>query len=506
MSDPVIISGGGPAGLMLAHELGLWGIESIVLERHATRDGGRSVGQALNTTAAELLDQRGLLDGIREHTAPSQGTHFSLLWLDSTPLENRHLPALLLGQEYLERELEHRAVKRGADLRPGHELTGFTQDESGVTVTVRSADGEYRLRGSYLIGADGENSVVRELAGIGFPGSSQPNCGLVADVEIDFGDLEEIHRGARFCPIGGLYSAVPVEPGVTRVITAEFDTDLPGASVAPTAAELRAGVERLNEQPFPDVPVRWIRRYGGPSRVADRFQDERVLLVGDSAHTFYPLAGLRINLCLQDAVNLGWKLAGDLLGWAPPELLDTYTAERRPAAVRAASATDTQLALIHPVKRVAPVRELVTTLLEFPDVNRYLLELSTGLDVSYAQPDAARPLGRRLPHVALTGPGGTSSVPEVQHHGRGVFLDLTGPDTGSDTGTGRGADTRTRTAAADRLAPWSDRVEVVVAEPVADIDARAVLLRPDGHVAWAGEPDDETLTGALRQWFGSPRR
>ncbi|MDX3580032.1 FAD-dependent monooxygenase [Streptomyces sp. FL07-04A] len=489
MSDPVIISGGGPAGLMLAHELGLWGVDTIVLERHTAREGGRSVGQALNTTAAELLDQRGLLDGLREHTAPSQGTHFSLLWLDNSPLQGRHLPALLLGQEYLERELEQQAVKRGAVLLAGRELVGYEQDDAGVTVTVREGGRQSRLRGSYLVGADGEDSRVRELAGIRFPGSSQANCGLVADAEIDFAALEEVHRGARFCPVGGLYSSVPVEPGVTRVITAEFDAELPGPSVAPTARELRASVERLNDRPFPEVAVRWIRRYGGPSRVAERFQDERVFLVGDAAHTFYPLAGLRINLCLQDAVNLGWKLAGDLLGWAAPDLLDTYTAERRPAAVRAASATDTQLALIHPVRRVAPVRELVRELLRFGDVNRYLLELSTGLDVSYAHEDAPGPLGRRLPHVELVTPGGPSSVPRLQHGGRGVLLDLSAG----------------RAAAQAVAAPWSDRVEVAVAQATAEIAAEAVLLRPDGHVAWLGALDDPALTGALRQWFGAGR-
>ncbi|MFF3625566.1 FAD-dependent monooxygenase [Streptomyces sp. NPDC002467] len=487
MSDPVIIAGGGPAGLMLAHELGLWGVDSIVLERLDSRSG-RSVGQAVNTTAVELLDQRGLLEGLHEHTTPVQGTHFSLLWLDMTPLEGRHQPALLLAQEYLEAELERQALKRGADVRYGHALAGYAQDESGVSVTVREGERTYELRGSYLVGADGENSLVRELAGIPFPGSGPASCGLVADVEIDFQDLPEIHRGARFCPVGGLYSSVPVSPGVTRVITAEFDTALPGPSLEPTGAELRGSVERLNETPFPDVPVRWIRRYGGPSRVAETYQDERVFLVGDAAHTFYPLAGLRMNLVLQDAVNLGWKLAADVLGWAPADLLDTYTAERRPQGLRAAGATDTQLALIHPVEKVAPVRALVTELLKFPDANRYLLELSTGLDVSYAPECAAAPVGRRLPHVALATGAGASSVASMLHSGRGVFLDMTG---------GEGA--------ADPVAAWADRVERVVAEPVAEIGASAVLVRPDGHVAWAGEPGDASLRPVLEQWFGTVR-
>ncbi|MFK0101936.1 FAD-dependent monooxygenase [Streptomyces sp. NPDC091040] len=486
MSDPVIIAGGGPAGLMLAHELGLWGIDSVVLERLPSRSG-RSVGQAVNTTVVELLDQRGLLEGLQKHTTPVQGTHFSLLWLDMTPLEGRHQPALLLAQEYLEKQLERHALKRGAEVRYGHELAGYTQDEFGVSVTVRADEETYELRGSYLVGADGEDSVVRAQTGIAFSGTGPASCGLVADVEIDIQDLPEIHRGARFCPVGGLYSSVPVEPGVTRVITAEFDTDLPGPSVEPTAAELRGAVARLNDTPFPDVPVRWIRRYGGPSRVAETYQAERVFLVGDAAHTFYPLAGLRMNLVLQDAVNLGWKLAADLLGWAPANLLDTYTAERRPQGLRAAAATDTQLALIHPVEKVAPVRALMTELLKFPDANRYLLELSTGLDVSYAPEGAPAPVGRRLPHVPLVTEGGADSVASALHAGRGVFLDLTGSG-----------------GAANPVAAWADRVDLVAAEPVAEIGAPAVLVRPDGHVAWAGEPGDATLRPVLEQWFGAP--
>ncbi|WP_367127413.1 FAD-dependent monooxygenase [Saccharothrix sp. HUAS TT1] len=494
MTHPVIISGGGPAGLMLGHELALAGVDVVVLERLAAI-GDYCPGQGLNTTSVELLEQRGLLDALAEHRDRSEtgGTHFAMLWLDDSALAGRHRRGTLVGQQHLERLLEERAVKLGADVRRGHELTGFDQDDDGVTVTVAGPDGRYELRGSYLVGADGEGSRVRELAGIAFPGAGEPCHGLVADVEVDVEALPEIHRRPRFSPVGGMYSAVLTEPGLVRVITAEFGVDPPDGP--PTAEELRQRVLALNGEEFPEVPTRWVRRYGGPTRNAERYRAGRVFLVGDAAHTFFPLAGLRINACLQDAVNLGWKLAAALRGWAPDELLDTYDAERRPAGGRAGATADAQLALVHPVRRVAPLRALFERLLRLPDANHHLLELSTGLDVDYA-PDCPSPLvGRRLPHVGLTCGTTSTSVAEVQHGGRGVLIDFSDGDFAS------------------HAAGWRDRVDLVEAAPAPGIDATAVLLRPDGHVAWASTADEaevsesggrRRLVAALERWFGRP--
>ncbi|NRQ38621.1 FAD-binding protein [Nonomuraea sp. NN258] len=481
MGDPVVISGGGPAGLMLAYELAKAGVGCVVLEK-LTDTSDYCPGQGLNTTAVELLEQRGLLDGLLEHRDQSEtkGTHFAMLWLDDSPLEGRHRTGTLIGQQHLERHLERQAVALGADLRRGHELREYTQDDDGVDLTVRGPAGEYSLRAAYLVGADGVDSLVRRLAGIDFPGAGDPCYGLVGDVEISMSELAEVHQRPRFSPTGGMYSAVATSPGVVRVITAEFGVDLPDGD--PTAAELRERVRVLNGEAFPEAPVRWVRRYGGPTRNAERYRYGRVFLAGDAAHTFFPLAGLRLNGCLQDAVNLGWKLAASVRGQAPRALLDTYHAERHPAGAQAGAATDAQLALIHPARKVAPLRALMQELLRHPEVNRHLLGLSTGLSVSYA--DGPGLVGRRLPHVELKTATEVTSVPALLHACRGVLLDFTGD----------------HAAAADG---WRDRVDVVVAEPCEAIDASAVLIRPDGHVAWAAGAGE--LRAALGTWFGDPR-
>ncbi|MCQ8835692.1 FAD-dependent monooxygenase [Streptomyces malaysiensis] len=486
MPDPVVVSGAGPTGLMLAHELRLAGVATIVLER--LQRPGQPPGQAMNTTAVELLDLRGLFEGLHTAAAELQGTHFSMLWLDKTPLAGRHREGVVLGQQHLERHLEDAATRLGADIRRGHVLLDLEQQVDSVTVTVEGPSGRYRIRAGYVVGADGEDSEVRALADIATVEGQQPCYGVVADVEVDPATLAEVHRGSRFSPAGGVYSGVPTEPGVFRVITAEFDKEPPGPEQPVSGEELRDSIHRLNGTEFPAAPTRWMRRYGGPTRVAEHLRKGRVFLAGDAAHTFFPLAGLRLSNCLQDAVNLGWKLAAEYHGWAPPGLLGTYHSERHREGARAGRAVEAQLALIHPAHKVAALRELVGELLRYPDANRLLLELSTGLDTNYGEGDGHPLVGRRIPYAALVSDRGPTEPARALRAARGVLINMTGG--------------KAPLSAHD----WMDRIDVLTTSPVGCLEAAAVLVRPDGHVAWARNAADgwAGLTDGLRRWFGEP--
>ena len=479
----VVVVGAGPSGLMLAHELAVAGVDTVVLEQ-LPHSGEYCPGQAANRGALELLAQRGVLADILADS-PTRPTppHFAMMFLDASPLAGLHEEPLLLGQEHIERHLERRAGDRGATILRQHRLIDHHDDGEGVSLVVECPAGTIGYRADYLVAADGEDSPVRERAGIPSQVTGEGCYGLVADVEIDHTDLAEIHRLPRRSPTGGLYSASPNGPGLVRLITAEFDVR-PPVDREPGAAELQEQIRRLSGEAFPEAPVRRIHRYGSASRVAEHYRSARVLLVGDAAHTFFPLAGLRINTGLEDAVNLGWKLAAALRGH---DVLDTYHDERHPAGVRAAAMTDAQLAMIYPPDRVAALRALVDELRELPQVNRRLLDISCGFDVAYEAPEGAHPLvGRRLAtHLALPADPAPITVAEMLHAGRAVLVDPTG----------------NHAAAA---ASWADRVEVVRVAPSAALDV-AVLLRPDGRVGWAGDAaTPEGLIEALARWLGPP--
>ncbi|MFE2410988.1 FAD-dependent monooxygenase [Kitasatospora sp. NPDC059408] len=497
MSSPVIIAGAGPVGLLLAHELGLAGVATVVLERRTETDL-RSPGMAINGAVVELLDQRGLLDGLRALALPLPAAHFSQLWLETSGLEGRHEQSMILPQWRIEQHLEQEAVRVGAEVRRGVEVVALTQDADGVAVTVRSAEGESTLNGSFVVGCDGAQSTVRELAGIGFPGRESAFYGIIGDIEADFADLLPEQFGAHYSPLGGTYAGTPVGPDIWRINTAEFGVAPADPQAPVTMAELNERVLRLTGTEFKSARPLWLTRTGNPTGHAERYRSGRVFLAGDAAHVFFPFNGQRLSTGFQDVLNLGWKLAAELAGRAPEGLLDTYHDERHPVGERVLMNIQAQEVLAGSLGSAGPLRDLFGDLIRIDAVNRYLLEMVMGLGIAYPMPGgnlapgaADGLLGRRLPHVPLVTDGGESSVPRLLRGGRAVLLDLSGGSLSPGD-----------------LSGWSGALDVVVAEPTEALPVVAVLLRPDGHVAWVAESGDPAgssgLGAALRTWLGDP--
>lgn len=492
MSQSVIIAGAGPVGLMLACELGLAGVQATVLERlDQPRENSR--GMAINATVIELLEQRGLMDPLRGSGFEFPQSHFAHLWTDPTKLTERHPYTFAVPHSVVERVLAERAVSYGARIRYGTEVVSLSQDGDQVEVGIRSSAGEGTETGRYLIGCDGADSAVRGLAQIGFPGTDDPFRGVIGDLELEPGD-------PLFSRIGvnqherGFVTIIPVGPQTLRVTTGEFGVEPDDVTAPVTFADLSTTVERISGTGVTSGTPRWLIRWGAPARHAGQYRSGRVFLAGDAAHVHFPLGGQALSTGIEDAVDLGWKLAAAVNGWAPPELLDTYHAERHPVGARAVLTARAQTALLYPMSQVAPLRTILTELIEFEDVNDYLVRMATGLDVRYqldypgTAPAQPHPLqGRRLPDVPLTTATGETSTARLLQAGRGVLLDL------SDAAE-----------AAEAAAGWASLVDVVAAKPTAEISARLVLLRPDGRVAWAGDGPEPGLEMALTAWFGPP--
>ncbi|MFC7259810.1 FAD-dependent monooxygenase [Streptomyces lutosisoli] len=492
MNTDVVVVGGGPVGLLLAAELRLGGARVVLLER-LTEPSGHSRAFRMQARMLDVLDQRGLLGRFTEGNRTWPKAHFAGLepLLDFGHLHNEHPYALLIPQARTEELLEEYALSCGVEIRRGHALTGLDATPSDVVGEVDSPEGTYRLRSQYLVGCDGGRSTVRKLAGIGFSGSAPTVRALLADVELaDPGQLPNGVPGTMRTP-RGLLMAISLQPGVTRVLTTEFTPPEPGSEHTPvTLDELRETVRRITGIDVAMDRPRWLSRFADTTRLADTYRHGRVLLAGDAAHVHFPIGAQGLNLGLQDAVNLGWKLAGTIVGWAPPGLLDSYGSERRPVAERVLRETRVQLMLMAPDPKVDPLREMFSELLALPEVNSRLAHEMTGLDVRYT-PSPGRYehelLGRPCPPLAeAVG----DEVRTVLRTGRGVLLL---PDGTAQEAAGLATD-------------WSHRVGTVPAE-----DGAGLLLRPDGHVAWAdpgdGVPRKDALLeleDALLHWFGAP--
>ncbi|POM22539.1 3-(3-hydroxy-phenyl)propionate/3-hydroxycinnamic acid hydroxylase [Actinomadura rubteroloni] len=471
MSTAVVIVGAGPVGLALACELGAAGVAATVLER---RDGTdlRSPGMAINGAVVELLEQRGLLEPLRQYAMDLPAAHFSNLWLDLAPVLAEHPPSMIVPQWRIERHLEARARELGVTVVRGAEVTGLEQDDDAVTVTCNGGE---TLTASYVVGCDGPDSTVRRLAGIGFPLRDAKFYGLLGDIEADFADLLPEQVGASYSPVGGTYAGTPAEPGVWRINTAEWGVAPADPDAPVTLDELNDRVERLTGTRFKKATARWLVRTRNPTANADAYRSGRVFLAGDAAHVFFPFNGQRLSAGFHDASNLGWKLAAEIGGWAPDGLLDTYHGERHPVGRWICVNVQAQEALAAPPESAQPLRELFAALIALPDTNRFLAETVMGLGVRYPLGgEGAHPLvGRRL-RVEL-------------EPGRGALLDFGGgvPDGALD---GR-----------------RDRVDLVVREPLPGADVPAALVRPDGHVVWVAAEGGGDLAEALGRWFG-PRR
>ncbi|MCG3039468.1 rifampin monooxygenase [Streptomyces sp. S1A] len=469
----VIIAGAGPTGLMLACELRLHGVRVVVLEREAEPTGVvRALG--LHVRSIEVMDQRGLLDRFLAHGRqyPVGGFFAGIPKPSPERLDTAHPYVLGIPQPVTDRLLAERAAELGAEIRRGREVTGLEQDEEGVTVEL--ADGT-RLRSRYAVGCDGGRSTVRKLLGVGFPGEP-------AGVETLLGEMEATEDPAVIAAVVAdvrrtqlRFGVGPVEEGIYRVVVPA--EGLAGdRTVPPTLEEVRERLRAVAGTDFGVHSPRWLSRFGDATRQAERYRAGRVLLAGDAAHIHPPVGGQGLNLGIQDAFNLGWKLAAEVAGWAPEGLLDSYHDERHPVAADVLDNTRAQMVLMSTDPGPRSVRRLVSELMDFEEVNRHLTEKITAISVRYDFGPGHELLGRRLPDVKL---GQGRRLYELMHGGRGLLLD----------GTGRLS-----------VAGWADRVDHVT-DTGGELDAPAVLLRPDGHVAWAGE-EQSGLLDHLPRWFG----
>jgi len=479
---------------MLAGELALAGVDVAIVERRPSQDLPGSRAGGLHARTIEVLDQRGIAERFLSEGQVAQVAGFSMIPLDISDFPTRHPYGLGLWQKHIERILAGWVGELAVTLHRGREVTGFVQDDTRVDVEL--SDGG-SLRAEYLVGCDGGRSLVRKAAGIEFPGWDPTTSSLIAEVEM----AEEPELGIRRDELGmhALGRAeyeirdgevVYADRGPEGVMVTEEHV---GATSEPTLRDLSEALVAVYGTDYGVHSATFLSRFTDMTRQAAAYRDGRVLLAGDAAHVHAPDGGQGLNTGVQDAVNLGWKLAQVVNRTSPESLLDTYHAERHPVAARVLRTTMASVALRRSDDRTKALRDTVSELLEMHEPRKRFAGMMSGLDIHYDLGEGHLLLGRRMPDLDLATADGAVRVFAILHDARGVLLNL-GKPWACDT------------------SPWADRVSAIDAEYDGDWELpvlghvaapAAVLIRPDGYVAWVGDGTDAGLRDALTTWFGS---
>jgi 2-polyprenyl-6-methoxyphenol hydroxylase-like FAD-dependent oxidoreductase len=491
----VVIAGGGPTGLMLAGELALAGVDVAIVERRASQDLAGSRAGGLHARTIEVLDQRGIAERFLSRGQVAQVAGFAGVPLDISDFPTRRNYGLGLWQNHIEHLLAGWVRELRVPIHYGIEVIGFAQDDTGVDVEL--SDGR-SLRADYLVGCDGGRSLIRKAAGIAFPGWDATTSSLIAEVEM----AEEPEWGIRRDALG-VHALGRVEyevrdgevvygdKGPVRVMVTEEHA---GPATEPTLRDLSEALIAVYGTNYGIHSPTWISRFTDMARQAAAYRKGRVLLAGDAAHVHSPVGGQGLNTGVQDAVNLGWKLAQVVHRTAPESLLDTYHAERHPVAARVLRNTMAQTALMRADERSEVLRDTVSELLRMDEPRKRFAAMMSGLDIHYDLGEGHPLLGRRVPDLDLVTANGPLRVFTLLHDARPVLLNL-GDPCGFD------------------ITPWADRVQLVDARYVGTWELpaigavtapTAVLIRPDGYVAWVGDLTQLGLADALTTWFGPP--
>jgi 3-(3-hydroxy-phenyl)propionate hydroxylase len=480
----VVIAGGGPTGLMLAGELALRRVDVAIVERRENQDLAGSRAGGLHSRTIEVLDQRGIAARFLELGQVHRMAPFAKAFLDISDLPSRHNYYLGIWQNQIERILVDWIGELAVPIYRGLEVTGFAQDDTGVDVEL--SDGR-SVRAEYLVGCDGGRSLIRKRAGIGFPGWDPSTSYLIAEGKMSEEPAWGIRRTEK-----GIQALGKLDDGKrVRMVLSERQM---GGGDEPTLSDVSEALVAVYGTDFGFHDPSWISRFTDMTRQAAAYRERRVLLAGDAAHVHSPVGGQGLNVGVQDAVNLGWKLAQVIDGTSPDSFLDTYQAERHPVAARVLRNTMAMTALERGDDRAEALRELVSDLMRLDEARKRHFATLSGLDIHYDLGQGHPLLGRRMPDLDLTTESGPQRVFALLHEARPVLLELGEPGALDITPWTK----RVRRIAARYTGAWELPVFGAVAAPA------AVLIRPDGHVAWVGDGTDQGLRAALTTWFGPP--